>query len=122
MGPILFLLFVNDLSNVVSRASVNVFADDVVIYTSNTDKMSLQNDLQKNEYNIYWYDVNKLCLSVEKCSTMIINHNVKKDIDDFHIFYGKKELDLVTSMKYLGVVINNKLKWSEHLLNLNRND
>ena len=121
LGPILFLMFVNDLSNVVSKCSVNVFADDVVIYTSDTDKDTLQYNLQKEMNAVFhWYDVNKLCLSVEKCSTMVINHNINKVIEDFKIYHGKDTLELVTSMKYLGVVIDNKLKWSQHLHNLNK--
>ena len=52
LAPILFLLYVNDISNVVTDAQINIFADDVVIYSSHDD------------FN----------LCVEKCSTMVIQN------------------------------------------------
>ena len=46
LGPILFLLYVNDLSNVVKDASINVYADDVVIYASHADIDQVRTNLQ----------------------------------------------------------------------------
>jgi hypothetical protein len=46
LGPILFLLFVNDLSNVIRNAHINIFADDVVVYCSDSDRYDLQKNMQ----------------------------------------------------------------------------
>ena len=46
LGPILFLLHVNDLSNVAKGASINVYADDVVIYASRADIDQVRTNLQ----------------------------------------------------------------------------
>ena len=118
LGPILFLLFVNDLSNNVSKANINIYADDVVIYTSNSDVKKLQNDLQTvmNDVN-RWYKENKLVLSLEKCNTMIINSNNSPD-DKIKIYLDNTLLQQVSSVKYLGLTIDNKLKWTEHTLNI----
>ena len=64
LGPILFLLFVNDLSNVITEANINIYADDVVIYSSGSDIMSLKDNMQRVMNKVYnWYKINKLVLS-----------------------------------------------------------
>ena len=77
LGPILFLIYVNDLTKAVTNhAQINIFADDVVIYSNHSSIEQLQMNLQDTMTNVNkWYQRNKLCLSLEKCNTMIINSN-----------------------------------------------
>ena len=42
LGPLLFLLYLNDLSHVINNASINIYADDVVIYMSNSSFSALR--------------------------------------------------------------------------------
>ena len=75
LGPILFLIYVNDLSNCVRNAHVNIYADDVVIYTSNNNINILQSSLQDTLNSVYeWYNKNRLILSIDKCASMLINN------------------------------------------------
>ena len=121
LGPILFLLYVNDLSNVVSNAQINIYADDVVIYSSNKCINQLQQSMQTTMTAVHkWYQYNKLSLSLDKCTTMVINNNLKNRVTDFKIYLGSEVLNHVYSMKYLGVVIDDKLKWTEHILNITK--
>ena len=53
LGPILFLLFVNDLSNSVEKCQINIFADDVVIYCGHNSIEQLQNNLQYDMNNVF---------------------------------------------------------------------
>ena len=64
-GPILFLSFINDISNFAVEACVlNIYADDVIIYTSATSKDELECKLQACIDNISnWYSMNKLCIN-----------------------------------------------------------
>ena len=63
LGPILFLLYVNDLSNVVKDASINVYADDVVIYASHADIDQVRTNLQAAINEVAkWYSTNVLQL------------------------------------------------------------
>ena len=121
LGPILFLLFINDLPNFVQNAQLNIYADDVVIYCSSTDIREAQLNLQKVMSRVYeWYTINKLSLSIEKCCTMLIPGNNHVDRSNFNISVGNKILDHVHSMKYLGVTIDDDLKWRSHLTNISK--
>ena len=119
LGPVLFLLFVNDLSNVITNANINIYADDVVVYCSHTCKQTLKQQMQYVMNNVYeWYVENRLTLSLDKCNTMIINDHTNVIHDDFHIYLGTTKLEQINSIKYLGLVIDDKLKWYEHVLNV----
>ena len=121
LGPILFLLYVNDLSNSISNANINIYADDVVIYCSDSEvhtlKYKMQNVMDKVNN---WYEDNKLSLSFEKCTTMVIGNNRQEIKENFDIYLGSHLLEKVHSMKYLGVLIDDKLKWKEHSLSVSK--
>ena len=117
LGPILFLLYVNDLSNAVSGGLINIYADDVVVYTSERCELVLKVKMQNIMNGVFtWYSNNRLSLSIEKCTTMVINNDLRKRVDNFEILLGDKPLVKVPSMQYLGVIIDDKLKWSEQAL------
>jgi hypothetical protein len=106
LGPILFLLYVNDLSNVVKNAQINIFADDVVVYASHTDFETLKLSLQNTMNDVFtWYTTHKLSLSVEKCTTMVIQ-NTSHISHRLDIRIGSHVLEQVKSMKYLGTIID----------------
>jgi hypothetical protein len=116
LGPILFLLFVNDLSNSVEKCQINIFADDVVIYCAHESIEQLEYNLQYDMNNVFkWYQNNKLSLSLEKCHTMVINSNLNEKIRGFNITLGNTPLTQVSEMKYLGATIDEQLKWVDHV-------
>ena len=121
LGPVLFLLYINDLSNSVCQANINIYADDVVVYSSHSDILQLQIHMQRVMDSVHcWYKLNKLALSTEKCSTMVIKSNPNETYENFLIKLGDTTLTQVQSVKYLGVVIDHKLKWNEHLSNITK--
>ena len=65
LGPLLFLLFINDVSNFTTEGWVlNMYADDVIIYTSATTSDELQMKLQLCVDNVHqWYNMNRLTVS-----------------------------------------------------------
>ena len=73
-GPNLFLLFINDISNfAVEVCALNMYADDVITYTSVTSKDELEFMLQVCIDNISnWYRMNKLCVNNKKSNAMAI--------------------------------------------------
>ena len=86
LGPILFLLNVNDLSNVVKDASINVYADDVVIFASHANIDMVRTNLQAAINEVAkWYSTNLLQLSAEKCVSMAIHHTRLGQIPDLLI-------------------------------------
>jgi hypothetical protein len=119
LGPILFLLYVNDLSNVVRNASINIYADDVAIYSSHSDLNILQNSMQNILNDVFdWYKDNKLILSIDKCSTMIIDNKRQNSRNDLGLSLNDRVISQVQSMKYLGLSVDTLFTWKDHISNV----
>ena len=119
LGPLLFLIYINNLQNNTTLKVLN-FADDTLLYTT----------LKKNTYkrdNAYlntelenvskWLMDNKLKLNVNKTRYMLF-HSGKMDIwkkINFDIIIGSSTIKKVNNYKYLGVTIDSNLNWSEHI-------
>ena len=125
-GPILFLLlFINDISNFAVEACVlNMYADDVIIYTLATSKDELECRLQVCIDNISnWYGLNKLCIRKKKSSVMLIGRKWQLkslNVDDFTISIASDKLFLARQARYLGLWVRNDLSWDDHTLELCR--
>jgi len=112
LGPLLFLIYINDLPNgIVSK--VRLFADDTLLYlTVNTpeDLVTFQNDLNSIDN---WCKKWQMCLNYDKCEIMHIYSGREKENFDFKL--GGFSLSYTDSYKYLGVHIHDRLKWDKHI-------
>ena len=116
IGPLLFIIFINDIDtcalNLQGTGGISLFADDTKIYGHNPDKIQ---DTLCSIGN--WFDDRLLNLAKDKCVSLAINP--RGSDDRFHI--QNTDLDRVESMKDLGVTITSNLKWSQHCNNIYRN-
>ena len=107
LGPILFLLFINDLPTCLQKCECNLFADDTVIYTMNTDELKATTDLIHN-----WITLNRLSLNIDNSCTMSVTNRSRNN----PIFYiNDNVLSSVTRTKYLGVTICENLSWEAQI-------
>ena len=115
LGPILFLLYINDLSNVSNVLKCILFADDTSIFFSHNDVNSLQ-EIFNNELQLItkWLNTNKLLINVSKTNFMVFTKK-KCNIDAISINMCNSEIKHVSSLKFLGVIVDNKLNWSNHI-------
>ena len=125
LGPILFLLFINDISNfTVEGCVLNMYADDVIIYTSAVSTHELEHKLQSCIDNISkWYNMNKLCVNKKKSCVIVIGSKFQLrslNLDDFAISVDTDKLQLVEQAKYLGLMVRDDLSWDDHILELCR--
>ena len=121
LGPLLFLLYINDLPFALKKAKATMYADDTAISYSSDKSEEL--DLVINEELSCierWLQGNKLSLNVVKTQAMIIgskpkikNLNNPSTLPSFRV--GGEEIDLINETKYLGVVIDNCLTWESHI-------
>lgn len=111
LGPLLFLIFMNDLPTNVS-SKVCLFADDCVIYrkiTNQNDVTSLQTDLN----NIFtWCQLCNMELNISKCKAMRVCRT-SLAYPDYHL--NDTHLESVSFYKYLGVHISSNLSWNHHV-------
>ena len=110
LGPLFFLIYVNDIYDVVSHSTTKLFADDVAIYkTIDTieDCSRLQEDLNRISS---WADKWQLKLNANKCEALLISRKRSTPKFDYHII----PLFWKPLVRYLGIHINGKLDWTDH--------
>ena len=112
LGPLLFLLHINDLPSVVS-SKVRLFADDCLIYRNiknKEDQIALQKDLNLLEN---WGNTWGMRFNAAKCN--ITQMSRTRDPKLFNYSLTGQVLDEVMDTKYLGVTLSNDLEWSKHI-------
>ena len=118
LGPHLFLIYINDLPNA-SNLKVTLFADDAILICMDKNPNILQHktnaELKKIED---WVKTNKLTINYKKTNYMIITkRKINKSL--FKIQIGQNEIIQKDSVKYLGIIIDNKMNWTQHINYLN---
>ena len=119
LGLLLFLLYINDLP-LASEYDNTFYEDDTVRMLLDRDLNSLKykanNELKKVDF---WLRMNKLCLNYSKTNYIIYNNKPHKTCKDkFTIVMNKTRLRRENSIKYLGVIFDDKLYWVNHIDNL----
>ena len=117
LGPLLNLLYVDDIACVSSKLLLILFADDTnaLISGKNIDEI-IQNINTELEKISTWLAANKLSLNVKKTHFMIFKPKNKKIIMPHEsICIGNEEINQVESTKFLGVYIDSKLNWQQHI-------
>ena len=112
LGPILFLIYINDLPDELS-SQVRLFADDTAVYLTTGDTEDgkvLQNDLDRLSV---WEDRWDMEFNPSKCKVVRVTTS-KRLIDVTYTLHGQV-LEVVTSARYLGVDISSGLSWNPHI-------
>ena len=115
LGPLFFIIFVNDMFNV-SNVLFNVlYADDTCIYISGSDINALFDVLNIELASLLeWLNANRLTLNVDKTFYMLF-HRERIKIDNLKLTIGQGTLKQTSQCKYLGLVIDNKLNWAAYI-------
>jgi len=117
LGPLLFLVYINDTEQCELSSKVEMYADDTSLTTSSPDPMTLEFKLNSDLEKIQnWLHSNKLTLNVKKTKYAIIGSRYKLNNlnHDFIVSVDNREIERVTSYKYLGVEIDETLSWRNH--------
>jgi len=116
LGPLLFLLYINDLPDMLSKNTLcAIFADDTKLYREITnihDVEELQDDLTKITN---WGDTWGLKFNVAKCKKLKISRQAPRPNIDSSYHMHDQIVDTVDSMVDLGVTVASSLHWSEHI-------
>ena len=116
LGPLFFILFVNDFSRASQLLFSILFADDTSVLVIDQEytqlKISLNKELKKVSR---WLNVNGLTINVKK-THVIVFHRARIKAKDLNIEMQGNIIDCMTTTQYLGVIIDNKLKWTSHIL------
>ena len=119
LGPLLFVIFINDICDTISPESrIALYADDTKLWreiNSYNDHITLQNDID-SLHN--WSSANKMKFNSNKCAVLSIkNSKHTADVLPFSTYFymlGNELIDYTNEVKDLGILINPTLNWSEH--------
>lgn len=117
LGPLLFIIYTNDLPNAVKDSNVILFADDTTLFSSSANQSALFNSVNGDLHSLsIWFATNKLALNVLKTNYMFIPcsqtttkpHNLNVVIDNI-------DIECASSTKFLGIFIDDRLDWKNHI-------
>ena len=119
LGPLLFLLYINDMP-LVSNFSTVLFADDACLYCENSDLFALNTSVSAEMEKVYeWLIANKLSLNLVKTKYVIFTTAAKQlQTATFQIAIRGSVIERSPSMRYLGVVIDQCLTFKPHIAQL----
>ena len=113
LGPLLFLIFTNDLHLCVENGNCLLFADDTTLYLSHQHisylKWGIEDDLKRV---MDWFKANKLTLNVNKTECVLFNYKPVKR--DFSIDIKSTTIPSTDNVKFLGLWLDNKLTCRKH--------
>ena len=110
LGPLLFNIFINDIFLFLENTKIANCADD---NTPNAIEQSLEQFIETLEHDtsilINWFEINETKSNNDKCHLLIVNNK------DLSIKIGNDEISASISVKLLGIIIDNKLNFAEHV-------
>ncbi len=126
LGPILFLIFINDIEQCISAATIRCFADDTrdsISVKTEQDVAKLQNDL---ENVMLWSDRNNMALHKDKFEYICHRYNKHDALCELpftcelfqYSVSDEKSLHPVYQLRDLGVLISRDLSWSPHIMSI----
>ena len=118
LGPLFFSLYVNDLPTH-TNFNVNLFADDTVLTMKDKNLLQLQKKVNCELAIVdEWMKLNRLSLNYSKSTYFIIKpaHNSKNTtLNNFNVSIGLHKINSTNYTKYLGILIDQNLKWNNHI-------
>ena len=116
LGPLLFLLYINELSQSTDILDIHLFADDSNLFYANRNLKNLENTINNElEQVSRWLSANKLSLNIGKSNFTIFHPHQKKKQFSPQLLISNKCLKEETSIQYLGVMLDCNLKWKAHI-------
>ena len=116
LGPLLFLIYINDLANNLQNCFTRLYADDTVIYTYGPTKSEASAKLQNSVDSLsQWCEKNQLTININKTKVMFFGtRKMCKQISDVSVKLNNRPLEYVKTFKYLGVNLDMELKFNVH--------
>ena len=125
LGPLFFLCYINDITQICNNTNILLYADDTVLYKAITDKerfLDMHNFQQDVNRLVLWCQRNRLSINVKKTKLVFYpaSQNAINDVNNIISMQGTA-VDYVSSYLYLGVDIDNMLTFKKHFSNTFKN-
>lgn len=119
LGPLLFIIYLNDLVYACTQFKPIIYADDTALSTvlETLDPSCQHLDITINdelEIISNWFKLNKLSVNGTKTKAMLF-HPLQKRVNDISLYIDGTAIDFVKEFKYLGITLDSHLSWKPHL-------
>ena len=113
LGPLLFLIYVNDLPDCHLASDIILYADDTVLYYSSKSVSDLEHHINADLGTVSeWFSRNLLTLNISKCNFVIFGSPQKLNrIQDISVKVEGTSIERKQSFKYLGVTLQQSMSW-----------
>jgi len=116
LGPLLFLVYINDLHKSLKYCSAIHFADDTSLIHKNKCLEEMQENVNFDLENLNnWLIANKISLNANKTEIILFRNHRKKISFNMEIKIGEKVIEMSDVVKYLGIYIDKHLNWKYHV-------
>ena len=116
LGPLLFIIYLNDFEKCLRFSKASVYADDTTVMVTSNDVEKTLHEAQQELFNLSgWMRINKLSPNPTKTEYMIIGHSRKLNTlnTSNSLTINGTDIKPVTKMKSLGIVVDENLSWDE---------
>ena len=115
LGPLLFILYINDLPSSVN-CTPRLFADDTCLVFSAPNPSKLHFDMKKDLNDISeWFTANKLTINPSKSIVLVIPSMLSQPLSNVDLSVNNSPLPFCLSAKYLGVTLDTQLNFDKHI-------
>ena len=116
LGPLLFILYINDLPLHITGSETNMFADDTTIYTYSKNKHTIQTKLQESLDTVsQWCNLNSMVLNSTKTKAMLLSASNKHQVNNLSLTLQNNCLHVSQQEKLLGITFDNNLSFKTHI-------
>ena len=118
LGPLLFLIYINDLPNSLENGLCIMFADDTTLILTHNNYDELIDIGNSELVHLFdWLCANGLCLNISKTKTVMFRASRRHLNGPLNVLkLNGDTIEMVNSHKFLGVIFNKNLSWAEHML------
>ena len=115
LGPLMFIIYINDIPNIYKIAKFILYADDANIIITGNNHIEVWEHLnQLNKFLVQWVNSNGLALNLKKTKYMIFTR--KRNINlNLNVVINNIIIERKTEARFLGVIVDEKLKWTKHI-------
>lgn len=119
LGPLLFILYVNDLLTSMPNNSILSYADDTAVIANGKTWSEVENKMNKYLEDVsIWLALNKLTLNIQKTVYITFGSYSDSVPKKFEIKINNETLKRVNETKYLGIIFDTNMRWDKHIENL----
>lgn len=117
LGPLLFLLYINDLPNAIHQRCI-LFADDTTIIVEGVDRPSYEQQINDAVSSaISWLRTNNLKVNIDKTKLISFRTNNNNQVN-VKVTHDGHVIDTISHIKFLGIYIDNLCSWKQHVDNV----